>query len=152
MASFGTRQRQLGLMFSRFVLSTLLVVIAASCASPSQRLSRQGRLNAGADPTASMAPAPNVRGADIRVIEEGGFFDAAPTVSPATPLELVIDDCTDFVLFDTAEVLTDKAAGVMVLYWTEPSSDKARSLTIHVRSPSCAAHAEVQSLMGQGRS
>jgi hypothetical protein len=95
---------------------------------------------------ASSAHRPNVRGADISVAADRGENDPEPTVLPATPLHLVIDDCKDLVLFNVPDTSADPQNGIVVLNWTEPP-DKQRSLTILARSPSCASHEGVKRLL-----
>jgi hypothetical protein len=99
----------------------------------------------GAAVANAAAPQPNARGADIKASTEGENV-MAPTVLPASPPHLIIDDCRDLVLFDVPDTSTDAQSGVVTLRWTEVP-DKQRSLTILARSPSCAAHDGVKRLV-----
>ena len=94
----------------------------------------------------SGAPKPNVRGAVISVGADRGGSAEGPIVSPAAPQHLVVDDCTDLVLFQARDTSSNPATGVVILTWTEPQN-KQRSLTILGRSRSCAAHEGVKRIL-----
>ncbi len=119
--------------FRAIVLVLLFFSSAARCSRPE-------------DVASHRALRPNVRGADIRVLSDSGEHDPAPVVLPAAPLHLVIDDCRDFALFQVPDTFTDPESGIVILNWTEPL-DRQRSLTILVRSASCASHDGVKRLL-----
>lgn len=94
-------------------------------------------------------PLPNIRGADIRLLADDGIYDPSPDISPATPLNLVINDCAGFVFFDAPDSSIDRERGTIVLNWQDHNDGPSRSLTILFRSPSCAANEGVARFLDQ---
>lgn len=127
---------------ARLVRARLLTADGRPLAQVESQVTIDNAAVAGSD-----APRANVRGADISVTSDVGENDPAPTVLPATPLHLVIDDCRDLKLFNVPDTNSNPATGIVTLNWTEPP-DKQRSLTILGRSPSCASHEGVKRLLG----
>lgn len=124
-------------------LVSLLIVLFpwAGCSGPSQRLKAHATVSPSPG-LGSPRPQANILGKDIRLIAYHNGPEAAeasPEIAPRKPIDLVINDCRGFKVFNTATTSFDSETSIAVLEWFDPGMRQDRTLTILGSSPSCRA-------------